>query len=133
VRYGLDTNVVLRLLMNDVPEQTNLARAFLDRLEATGQRATISDLVVTEAYYGLRHHLKVPTEAALFMLSQILSDPAITGESAPSVLRDLTRAAAPPGFIDQLLLAHHRDHHTTLLTFDRTLGALPGTELLAGA
>jgi predicted nucleic acid-binding protein len=133
VKYGLDTNVVLRLLVNDVPEQTTLAREFLDRLEATGQRATISDLVVSEAYHGLRHHLKVPTEAALLMLSQILADPAIKGESAPSVLRDLTEAAARPGFMDQLILAHHRDHRTTLLTFDRTLGALQGAELLAGA
>ena len=133
MKYGLDTNVVLRLLVNDVPDQTMLARAFLDRLEAAGQRATISDLVVSEAFYGLRHHLKVPTEAALLMLSQILSDPAIEGESAPSVLRDLARAAAPPGLIDQLLLAHHRDHRTTLITFDRALGALPGAELLSGA
>lgn len=133
MKYGLDTNVVLRLLVNDVPEHTSLARAFLDRLEAAGHRATVSDLVVSEAFYGLRHHFQVPTEAALVMLSQILSDPAIKGESAPSVLRDLTKAAARPGFMDQLILAHHRDHRTTLLTFDRTLGALPGAELLDGA
>ena len=131
--FSLDTNVVVRLVVGTPEDQYHQARALVDRLEGTGQTALVSDLVIAEAYYVLWNQYKVPRVEALQGLRDIFRDRAIRGESAPSVLANPEAAAANPGFVDRLILKRSRDLHTPLLTFDRTLGALPGTELLSGA
>ena len=57
---GLDTSVVVRLL---VGEPQNIARATRRRLERAveaGERVLVSDLVIAEAYFALQHHYGIP-------------------------------------------------------------------------
>jgi predicted nucleic acid-binding protein len=131
--YSLDTNVVVRLVIGTPEDQYARARTLIDRLEGIGQTALVSDVVIAEACHVLCTVYKVPRLEALEGLRDIFRDRAIRGESAPSVLAHPEAAVGKPGFVDRLILKRARDHHTTLLTFDRTLGALPGTEPLAGA
>jgi predicted nucleic acid-binding protein len=133
VKFGCDTNLVVRFIVGEPAHQALTVRRLMERMESVGETLYVSDLVVSEAFHVLNSHYEIPAKEALTELAAFLEDPAITGDVARNVLLDITRAAAPPGFMDQLILAHHRDHRTTLLTFDRTLGALPGTELLDGA
>ncbi len=49
MRLGLDTSVVLRLLLGQPEDQTSRAVAFLNGLSRCGHHAVISDLVVAEA------------------------------------------------------------------------------------
>lgn len=51
---GLDTSVVVRLLIGEPVEQAAAARRLLD--EQPRGSCAISDMVVGEAYFALRHH-----------------------------------------------------------------------------
>lgn len=57
---GLDSSVVLRLLIGEPVELAEVAQAFLDELFELGKKAVISDLVVSEVYFALQYHYQVP-------------------------------------------------------------------------
>ena len=106
---GLDTSVVLRLLTGAPAKQAEAARALL---AASRDSVCISDLVVGESYFVLRHHYAVLLIDATQALAALLDDPRVqcTGVSR-SVLRDVgARGAsrAVPGVMDQLILADYR-------------------------
>lgn len=52
---GLDTNIVLRLLLNDDPAQTARVRSLL---KGSDQRTILNDLVLAETAWNLRRHAK---------------------------------------------------------------------------
>ena len=54
---GLDTSVVLRLLTGVPLGQAEAARRML---AASRDTIFVSDLVVSESYFALRHHYEVP-------------------------------------------------------------------------
>jgi predicted nucleic acid-binding protein len=129
---GLDTSVVVRLLIGEPESQATRARQFLDECIATGQGpARISDLVASETYFALIHHYGVPLADALRALGELLADERIS--ASPSVRRvfdapDL--ATAVPGFLDRLIHEHYSDQGASLVTFDKTAARLPGARLL---
>ncbi len=126
---ALDTSVVVRLVTGRPEHQAATARTLLERLERIGATALISDVVVAEAFFALRHHYRIPDTLALEQLALVFDDPAVVGESAPAVLAGLP-SASEPGFVDRLILQHARDRRHGLLTFDRALAALPGADRL---
>jgi predicted nucleic acid-binding protein len=126
---ALDTNVVLRLVTGRPEPQALVARNLLERLERIGATALISDLVVAEAFFALKHHYRAPSAVALEQLAVLFRDPAVVGESAPAVLAELP-LGADPGFVDRLILQHARDRRHRLLTFDQALATLPDAERL---
>lgn len=133
---GLDTSVVLRLLTGAPAKQADAARGLL---ASAREPLCISDLVVSESYFALRHHYAVPHADAASALAALLDDPRVhcTGVSR-RVLRDANarstgRAAArtAPGLMDQLILADYRANMCTVATFDRDLAKADGAQLVA--
>jgi len=129
---GLDTSVVLRLLTGVPAKHADAARTML-----TSSRETIciSDLVVSETYFALRHHYAVPHADAAHAMAALLDDPRVqcTGV-AKRVVRDATARAMPrsaPGLMDQLILADYRANQCTVATFDRELAKADGAQLVA--
>ena len=57
---GLDTTVVLRLLIGEPRSQTEVARGRIERALIVGEKVVVTDLVVAEAFHALRHHYSVP-------------------------------------------------------------------------
>ena len=88
---GLDTSVVLRLLTGVPAKQADAARRML---AASRDTVCVSDLVVSESYFGLRHHYAVPHAEAAHALAALLDDPRVqcTGV-ARRVLLDATAGA----------------------------------------
>jgi len=128
---GLDTSVVLRLLTGEPAEQAERARTFVAAAPAP---VAISDLVVGESYFALRHHYAVPHNEAVRALLALLGDSQVrpTG-AARAVLSDVIgqrSSASHAGLIDRLILADYRRDMLGIVTFDRALGKLPGAELL---
>jgi predicted nucleic acid-binding protein len=104
VTVGLDTSVILRLLVGQPQDQTARAVAFLDELARRGDRAVVSDLVVAEAYFALQHHYGVPKARALSGLHRLLADGEIQPlGAAAEVLATRGLASAKPGFVDRLI------------------------------
>lgn len=129
---GLDTSVVLRLLTGTPPDQAEVARALVAGQDAP---VAVSDLVIGEAYFALRHHYAVPHLTAVRALREFLDDARVTGTGvAESVLREAvarTASRADPGLVDRLIHACYARDGFALVTFDRALSRLPGVRLLA--
>ena len=52
----LDTNILLRHLLQDHPEQSPRATAYLARIEEGELRARIADAVIFETVFALQRH-----------------------------------------------------------------------------
>ncbi|HEY5441835.1 MAG TPA: PIN domain-containing protein [Gemmatimonadaceae bacterium] len=128
---GLDTSVVLRLLTGTPPHQAETARGLLASAQ---EPVTLSDLVVGETYFALRHHYAVPHADAVRPLTALLSDPRVRGSGvARAVLAEASSrgpAKSRPGLIDRLIHADYGRDDLQLVTFDRDLARIPGVRLL---
>lgn len=130
---GLDTSVVVRLLVGEPVRQADAARRLLDeRVEKGEPPAALSDLVVGESYFALRHHYDIPHAKAVAALRLLLDDPRVfpTGV-ARQVLSLSAGAVDAPGLMDRLIHGDYQRAGVLLLTFDRAAGRLPGARLLA--
>lgn len=69
----IDTNVLLRYLIGDVPPQAGKARALMERLEAGTERAEVLESVVAETTWTLESFYNVPRSEIAEKLATILS------------------------------------------------------------
>ena len=131
MRLGLDTSVTLRLLTGVPEDLAERARALLATAEEPVQ---VSDLVVSETWFALRHHYAVPHAEALRALLALLSDERVQATGvAVSALDDALNqphSRAAVSFMDRLIRTDYSHHDTQLVTFDRALGRLDGVRYL---
>ena len=129
---GLDTSVTLRLLVGIPADQARKAREMIASADAP---VTISDLVVSETYFALRHHYSVPHGEAVRALAGLLADSRIQGSGVATALMAEVAAlrgsaATKPGVMDRLIHADYARDSLDLVTFDRDLARLPNARLL---
>lgn len=131
MNVGLDTSVVMRLLIGRPPAQTAAALAFLDDLQRRGDHAVVSDLVISEAYFALQFHFKVSKAEALSALASLLSTGEISASGqAGKVLTQPGLATAKPGFVDRLIHASYFAAASTMASFEKSAGKLPKVTVL---
>ena len=124
----LDTNVILRHLLNDVPEQSARARALLLRIEAGELRVRTAETVVFEIVFTLQRVYKKTPREIRDVLLPILELPAISLSGKP-VLREALRlyADAALPFADAYHAALMADLGLReIYTFDRHFDHCPG-------
>jgi predicted nucleic acid-binding protein len=128
---GLDTSVVLRLLTGTPADQAEQAR----RLVASAHEpVVISDLVVSEVYFALRHHYGIPHRDTVRVLRAVLDDQQVRCSGlAHLVLAAEAAQPSPPkaGLMDRLILAEYARDGIQLATFDRALARRPGARSVA--
>ncbi len=125
---GLDTSVVLRLLTGVPIAEAQLAQSFV---ESASSPVVVSDLVVSEAYFALRHHYAVPHAKASGALLALLNDSRTHASgTARRVLADM-KSAARPGLVDRLICADYARDELETLTLDRDFASLATARLLA--
>jgi predicted nucleic acid-binding protein len=130
---GLDTSVLIRLLIGLPAEQASTALAFVKEEHLAGQRVVVSDLVVGEAYFALHSHYDVPKHEAIVQLLGMLRSGLIDLADGPEVLDVLevaSRSSAKPGFVDRLIHAQYERRLAGMATFERAAGRLAGTTVL---
>ena len=127
---GLDTSVAVRLLIGEPAEQAEAARRLLD-VSGAADPAAVSDLVVGETYFALRHHYQVPHGRAVAAIRALLADARVgpTGV-ALEVLNALSEEETTPGLMDRLIHGDYQRHGLELLTFDRDAAKLEGAQLI---
>ena len=124
---GLDTNVLLRLLLNDHPPQVTRARALLTELREEGEPAYIPVGVVLETVWVVRRQNRVPKPEVVAFLRDLTSAPDFVVGDRDIVARATTAWAIGRGdfaeylFREQALAAGA----TALATFD---GAVAGED-----
>ncbi|MFL5303765.1 MAG: PIN domain-containing protein [Polyangia bacterium] len=120
-----DTNVLVRLLVRDDPQQVAQAQAFV----AGG--AWVSHVVLAETTWVLSRALRVDAAALGQIVEMLLSHHDLVLENPETVSAALAAFRARPklGFVDCLILEIARKAgHLPLGTFDRELARVDGAE-----
>lgn len=124
---ALDTNVLVRFLVQDDDTQVAIVTQRFAIAEAERQPLYVSLLVVLEIIWVLESAYRVERNDLLTALTELLSMPALQFESPP-VLRAFIQSARNNTFdLSDLLIGqagHHADCETTL-TFDKKAAKSP--------
>ena len=124
---AVDTNVLVRLVVRDSPEQVRLAESFI----ASG--AWVSHLVLAEAMWVLDAVYDRTPEQIAGAIDMLLNHKDLTIQDAEVVTAALEHFRKRPvlGFSDCLVLEIARKSgHTPLGTFDRDLAKLDAAKRL---
>ena len=129
---GIDTNILLRLWLNDAPAQNTRIDALLAEHGSTPGSLLVTDVVLAEAVWTLRSAFDQGRAEQLLAIRSLLIETAFTFEDRDAV----TQAAAMfehgnCGFSDCLVAAKHARHGCDFTaTFDRGMRKLPRVKLL---
>ncbi len=123
-KVGIDTCIVLRLLVGEPLDQAEASLRFLEHCYLSGITIYVSDLVITEVYHALCHHYHVPFYKAAKKMADFLDSPMVTPSGYASiVLNDYQGTGA--GFVDRLIRMDFLGHANEIVTFDRKFSKLP--------
>ena len=126
---GIDTCVLLRLIVGEPAAQADKARAFVEHAFNHGINICVCDLAVAEAYHALVHHYEVPKIKAVRVLKDFLESPMITSTGhALAVLGGYKGTGA--GFVDRLIRMELLDHAHEIATFDRSFARLDNVNMI---
>jgi predicted nucleic-acid-binding protein len=131
-RRGIDTNVILRLIVNDDPEQRRLALAFSEDMGRTFQ-GYLTLISLLELDWALRSRYGYTRTSVADAIKMLLRVRGLEVESHDLVVLALKIMGGKADFADVLIALKSREadcDHT--VTFDQTAARLiPGMELLA--
>lgn len=128
---GIDTNVLIRFLVNDDPDQGRLARELFARLtpDAPG---FLPREVLLESVWVLERAYRFDRATIVRAIEGLLESREIVVEAADDIGLALSRyARGGAGFADQLIIAiSQRAGCSTVYSFDRQAAHEPGATLL---
>ena len=129
---ALDTNVLLRLLLNDDAAQARKARHAVEAVEAAGEQVLLNDIVLAEAVWTLHGKYDTGKNELLRMLRAVLGTASFAFESRPVLTTALALyEGSAADFPDSLIAAKNAAagcSHTA--TFDRAMRGLPAVKVL---
>ena len=132
-RVGLDANILLRVLLNDDPGHSAIARKFLDELDGN-HRGYVGISAVLETFWVLRSRYKVPRDILYETLRELLTLENVDVEDAKPVAQALAMyAKGNMDFQDALLAERNLEAGcNSTFTFDqKAVRAIPSMELLS--
>jgi predicted nucleic-acid-binding protein len=129
---GIDTNILLRLWLNDDPAQNKRIDALLAEHGGTPGSLLVTDVVLVEAVWTLRSAFDQDKDAQLIAVRSLLEETAFAFEDREAVAAAVTLfEAGSCGFADSLVVAKHaRQGCDFTATFDRGMRKLPGVKVL---
>lgn len=131
---GLDTNVVVRLLLADDHAQTQRVVKFLKSAQARGTKVVLTLEVIQEVEWVLRSSAKKSKLEFLGLAKRLLESRDIHIENEAVLEQALrTYEKSTADFSECLFLAHYQQLGCeTMLTFDAKAARMAGVELIAG-
>jgi predicted nucleic-acid-binding protein len=129
---GLDTNVVVRYLVQDDPAQSAASTRLMERVLTSERPGFIGCITLCEIVWVLAECYEADRERIESVIEHLLSSRQLVVEDAEIVwnaLRDwrASRADFSDALIGRRVLAHGGQK---TMTFDRAAAKLPGFELL---
>jgi len=119
----VDTNVILRWLLDDDPTLSARARSFWGEVVDGEQAAFIAEGVLAETVFALQHYYQVERRAIRHRLEGLIGIRNVETANAP-VMKDalaIYEATRSLSFIDALALCHARHRGQPLMSYDAAL------------
>ena len=131
---ALDTNVLVRYLVDDDAEQAEAARALMDRLTSE-QPGFVCREVMLELVWVLRHTYGHSADRIAAVLEELVATDVLVIEVAADVARSAVRYRRGVADFPDLMIAAaaERSGACPLYTFDRKAARLPDVVLLEAA
>ena len=129
---GIDTNILLRLWLNDDPAQNRRIDALLAAHGSTPGALLVTDVVLAEAVWVLRSAFDQDQTAQLMAVRSLLDETAFAFEDREAVIQAMALfERGSCGFSDCLIVAKHaRLGCVFTATFDRGMRKLPAVKVL---
>ncbi|MGF7006427.1 PIN domain-containing protein [Aminobacter sp. BE322] len=131
-QVGLDTNILLRMVLNDDPNQRAKALAFGNGL-SEDDPGFVSLIVLVEFSWALMSRYRQSKEQTLAAIHRLLKIKSLAFEDFDAIVRALERANAPQvDFADALIAEHNLQLGCSrTVTFDQSAAkSIPSMELL---
>lgn len=130
--YGLDTSVVVRLLVSEPPALAAKAKDFVEAALDEGHLFYISDLAVSETYFVLQHHYGKTKESAISSIREIRKTPGFHFSPEAKAALDTPDAwKASPGFVDRMIAAEYAAKGFTTVSCEKDFRKLDFTDVIA--
>ena len=129
---AVDTNVLLRLFINDDAGQANKCRALFDAQADEDESIWIADVVLAGLVWALDRAYGRPRSEIVTVLRALAGNATVRLECA-ACINDATALyeRGPADFVDCLLAVKARELRCDALrSFDRKMRGLPGVELM---
>jgi predicted nucleic-acid-binding protein len=125
---GIDTNVLIRLLVEDDAAQTRKARLLVEKCAARHETVLVSLPVIVEVEWVLRSRYELTKAEIVSAFRALLAAAEFTLEHESALEEALYFwQDAPTGFVDCLIAAHHRRLGCSgTATFDSKALRVPG-------
>lgn len=129
---GIDTNILLRLWLNDDPAQSKRIDQLLAEHGGLPGSLLVTDVVLVEAVWTLKSAFEQDKHAQLIAVRSLLEETAFAFEDREAVVAALTLfESGSCGFADCMVVAKHaRQGCEFTATFDRGMRKLPGVKVL---
>lgn len=124
---ALDTNVLVRFLVQDDEQQANVVNTLLTNAEADKQAFFVSNVVVLEIMWVLKSTYRVPRDVILASLNELLSMSILEFQNQTAVRDFVINAQGNTYDLADLLIAQIGQIKgcETTLTFDRKAAKSP--------
>lgn len=129
---GLDTNILVRLLLRDDRQQSELARRTIERALAAGEPLIVGTMAFLETEWALRSHTGLRKAEVILLFKQLLEARDVVFENEGVIEQALySYKNGGADFADCLLIAQYLHLGCeTMLTFDVRASRVLGGEFL---
>ena len=118
----LDTNPILRFLLNDIPSQAQKTNYLFKNAKAGKIKIIIPQIIIFEAYFVLAKYYEFDKKTIINYLQFILSTPYLIIEDRSVFLKSIAIFSSKNiSFVDSFLVAKSTLENIVLFTFDKKL------------
>jgi predicted nucleic-acid-binding protein len=125
--YLIDTNVILRYLLNDHKRFSPKAKAFIQDVAKGIKKAELQSVVVVECVYVMEKFYEIPKKEIVDKLSRILNIKAIVNANKSAILDALVKYENSSADIVDCILAAKSSPQRVIVSFDKDFKRLKAT------
>ena len=122
----IDTNVILRFLLNDVAEQAEKARKLFEAVEAGVEKVYLTDLVLSECIWVLEKFYEVPRKEIKEAIKSVIMFQGVNTQSSKSLLLEALDLweGKQVDWTDALLSVFCQREERAIISFDKDFDTL---------
>ena len=125
--YLIDTNVILRYLLNDHKRFSHKAKAFMQDVAKGIKKAELQSVVVVECVYVMEKFYEIPKNEIVDKLSRILNFKGIVNADKSGILAALVKHENSSADIVDCILAAKSSPQCVIVSFDKDFKRLKAT------